>query len=132
MSCERIFVRPCGGLLRQNDLHREYDLLYWPDEILFYVFLEEKKEATLILFVKKNILTGVASQDALDNKSWDNVVEFFCHAPQRNARHPLVKPDNHQFVTPIYTSLLRPKENPVFSMKKRDISAISSVLDVIM
>ena len=38
--------------------------------VFFYAFLDEKKKSASILFVKKNILSSVASQDDMVTSAW--------------------------------------------------------------
>jgi hypothetical protein len=56
--------------------------------VFFYAFLEEKKESASILFVKKNILTGVASQDDMVTSARIMESRFSWHGSQRNSRMP--------------------------------------------
>jgi hypothetical protein len=57
--------------------------------VFFYACLEEEKESASILFVKKNILTGVASQDDMVTSAGIMESRFSCHASQRNSRMPI-------------------------------------------
>jgi hypothetical protein len=56
--------------------------------VFFYAFLDEKKESASVLFVKKNILTGVTSQDDMVTSARIMESRFSWHGSQRNSRMP--------------------------------------------